>query len=240
MNSYNIHAGHNPSKKIGCGAVGFLDESIEDRKICKYVVKYLKKYGFKCYDCTVNNGKNANDVLSKICLNQNKHITDFNISIHLNSGRNDLKGDKSVGGSEVWLHSYILNERKKDNCKPLYYLANYIKKSMGETIGKDRGIKYTKDLYVLNYCYNNSMLLEVCFVDDKEDFKNYDYKKMANSILNAILLYEIDSNFDKNKWLKNKGFSKSNYEIVMIKNKRYLIEKNKSVELFKNRKKIFL
>lgn len=35
MAIYNIHGGHNPSGKIACGASDLLDESREDRKICK-------------------------------------------------------------------------------------------------------------------------------------------------------------------------------------------------------------
>ena len=40
---YNIHGGHNPSGKIACGASDLLDESKEDRKIAKAIIKYLKK-----------------------------------------------------------------------------------------------------------------------------------------------------------------------------------------------------
>lgn len=43
MAVYNIHGGHNPSGKIACGASDLLDESREDRKICKEVVRLLKK-----------------------------------------------------------------------------------------------------------------------------------------------------------------------------------------------------
>ena len=44
MAIYNIHGGHNPSGKIACGASDLLDESREDRKICKEVVRLLKKH----------------------------------------------------------------------------------------------------------------------------------------------------------------------------------------------------
>lgn len=43
MAVYNIHGGHNPAGKIACGASDLLDESREDRKICKEVVRLLKK-----------------------------------------------------------------------------------------------------------------------------------------------------------------------------------------------------
>ena len=56
MAVYNIHGGHNPAGKIACGASDLLDESREDRKICKEVVRLLKKKGHKAYNCTVSNG----------------------------------------------------------------------------------------------------------------------------------------------------------------------------------------
>ena len=62
MAKYNVHGGHNPSGKIACGATDFLDESKEDRKIVKALIKYLKKGGATVYNCTVDNGKSQGDV----------------------------------------------------------------------------------------------------------------------------------------------------------------------------------
>ena len=78
MAVYNIHGGHNPAGKIACGASDLLDESTEDRKICKEVVRLLKKKGHKAYNCTVRNGTSQNDVLKKICAkcNQRKAVLD--------------------------------------------------------------------------------------------------------------------------------------------------------------------
>ena len=70
----SIHAGHNPKGKIACGAVGFLDESEQARKVVKYVKKYLKKVGYKVYDDTCNNGTSVEDVLHKILNKINKEI----------------------------------------------------------------------------------------------------------------------------------------------------------------------
>ena len=67
MAVYNIHGGHNPAGKIACGASDLLDESKEDRKIAKAIIKYLKKAGATTYNCSVSNGKSQNDVLKKIC-----------------------------------------------------------------------------------------------------------------------------------------------------------------------------
>ena len=52
---------------------------------------------------------------------------------------------------------------------------------------KDRGVKERKDLYVLHRTISPAMLIECCFVDDKDDVELYDYKKMAAAIVKGIL-----------------------------------------------------
>lgn len=42
-----VHAGHNPSGRVAAGAVGLIDESKENRVICKKVIKLLKKNALK-------------------------------------------------------------------------------------------------------------------------------------------------------------------------------------------------
>lgn len=112
MAVYNIHGGHNPAGKIACGASDLLDESKEDRKIAKAIIKYLKKAGATTYNCTVNNGTSQNNVLKKICAKCNKHSVNLDVSVHLNSGRNDHKGDKKLGGFEVWATAFTGVKKK--------------------------------------------------------------------------------------------------------------------------------
>ena len=107
MAKYNVHGGHNPAGRTACGATGLLNESKEDRKIVKALIKYLKKGGATVYNCTVDNGKSQGDVLVKICAKCNARSVKQDFSVHLNSGRNDKKGDKKVGGFEVWAYSCI-------------------------------------------------------------------------------------------------------------------------------------
>ena len=59
----------------------------------------MKKKGHKAYNCTVSNGTSQTDVLRKICTKCNKRQAALDVSIHLNSGRNDRKGDKKVAGA---------------------------------------------------------------------------------------------------------------------------------------------
>lgn len=180
MAVYNVHGGHNPSGKVACGATGFLDESKEDRRICKEVIRLLKAAGHKAYDCTCNNGKSQTDVLKKICDKCNQRTAKLDISIHFNSGRNDKKGDKKVAGCEIWCTE--ASGIKKT-------VADRILKNMKKLGFTNRGIKTTKNLYYLNHTKNKAILIEVCFVDDKDDeklYKKLGYKKIAKAIAQGI------------------------------------------------------
>lgn len=166
MAVYNIHGGHNPAGKIACGASDLLDESKADRKIAKAIIKYLKKAGATTYNCTVDNGTSQNDVLKKICAKCNKHTVNLDVSVHLNSGRNDHKGDNKLGGFEVWATAFSgvkkeVAERAVSNMKKLGFTAH------GDPYKKTSG------LYYLNHTKAKALLLEICFVDDKDDYLLY-------------------------------------------------------------------
>lgn len=180
MSKYNIHAGHNPAGKIACGAAKLLNESTENRLITKEVIRLLKQAGHTVYDCTCNNGKSQTDVLNKICAKCNKHTVDLDVSIHLNSGRNDTKGDKKVGGVEVLCTA--ATGIKKD-------AALRIRKNMQALGFTDRGTKTTSKLHYLNHARNKAILVEVCFVDDRDDYNLYKrvgYKRVARAIAEGI------------------------------------------------------
>lgn len=177
---YNISAGHNPDGKKGCGAVGLLKESTEARYLVRRIIKLYKKEGFNdiaINNFTVNNGKNQDDILKKLVAKHNSCNTFLNISIHLNSGRNDKKGDGSVGGVEV----YYTSKRGEDFAKKF---CNTIA-SLGFT---NRGAKKRDDLYFLNKTLDTAILIEVCFVDDKDDYLLYNKvkKRIANKIYKTM------------------------------------------------------
>lgn len=176
-----IHAGHNPSGKIACGAVGILNESVEARIITKKVVAMLEEKGVVAVDCTVNNGISQVDVLRKICEKCNaEKDADLNISIHFNCGAGDLKGNGKTTGTEVLLTQNISD--KGD-------VARRVCKQMEKLGFTNRGIKINTSLYFLCHTYKPSLLIEVCFVDDKDDAKLYRANKdrVAKAIVNAIL-----------------------------------------------------
>lgn len=187
-----VHAGHNPSNKAACGAKGILDESKEASFIAKRVVRLLRKNGIKAVNCTVNNGRNQNDVLQKICAKCNAQASiDINISIHLNLGAYDSRGNGRTTGTEVFVlpaandDSELTRTLKTDKGDVSKRVCRQMEK-LGYT---NRGVKARHDLYVLNHTKAPTILVEVCFVDDKDDAKLYrsDREAVARAIVKAVL-----------------------------------------------------
>ena len=102
MSTYNVHAGHCPQDEGAYGAVGILQESVEDRIVKNAVIAKLENLGHTVYDCTCDENTSQNGCLATIVSKCNSHNVDLDISIHLNSGRDDYEGDDSTGGTEVY------------------------------------------------------------------------------------------------------------------------------------------
>jgi N-acetylmuramoyl-L-alanine amidase len=184
MAKYNVHAGHNPDGKKACGAVGLIKESTEARKVKELVIKYLKEQGHTVYDCTVDNGTSKNDVLNKIVAKCNAHDVDLDISIHFNSGAKDKKGNGKSTGTEVFIYS--ASSKAKDE-------ATNICNELDDLGFKNRGTKINGNLKVLRKTEAPALLIEVCFVDDKDDVDLYkaNVDKVARAIVKGITGQEV-------------------------------------------------
>ena len=173
----NIHAGHNAPGKVACGAVGYIDESREARRVKEGVKKKLRAAGHTVYDCTESNGTSQSDVLNKIVKKCNAHKVDLDISIHFNACKTD-KGDGKTKGVEVLLYN--------KNSKAKKY-AEAISKNIAEALEvTNRGLKYNTGLYYLKKTNAPALLIEVCFVDDADDAKHYNADLAAEAIAKAI------------------------------------------------------
>ena len=173
----NVHAGHNPDGKTACGAVGLIRESTEARAVKNEVIRQLEALGHTVHDCTCENGKSQADVLNKIISKCNSNAADLNVSIHFNSGVNDKSGNGKNTGTEVLIYS--------DSSKAKNTAANVCKEI--ESLGfKNRGVKVNQRLAFLRRTTEPAMLIECCFVDDKDDVDLYDSKKMASAIVCGI------------------------------------------------------
>ena len=181
MGTYNVHAGHCPQGKGASGAVGILQESVEDRAVKNEVIRLLRAEGHTVYDCTCDENTTKQGCLNKIVAKCNQHSVDLDISIHLNSGRNDYGGDGSTGGVEVWNYDTGTQEISNRICEAI---ATELEIS-------NRGTKYDKDLFVLANTKSKALLVECCFVDDKDDAKAWDAKRCAEAIAEGILNKKI-------------------------------------------------
>ena len=170
----NVHAGHNPDGKVACGAVGIIRESSEARRVKDEVIRQLRQLGHTVYDCTCESGTGQSDVLKRIVSACNAHTVDLDVSIHFNSGCGDRAGDGRTTGTEVFVYN--------STSKAKGYAENVCRAIAGLGF-KNRGVKYSKSLYVLKKTKAPAMLIECCFVDDRDDVQLYHCQKMASAIV---------------------------------------------------------
>ena len=173
MSTYNVHGGHN---KIVPGASSYLNEVTEDRKVAAGVIKLLKAQGHTVYNCTDDVGKTQGANLANIVAKCNKHKAALDISIHFNAAKKD-SGDGKTKGVEVFVYSSSSKAKAaaKRVCKKLA--------ALGFT---NRGVKASTGLYILKNTKSPAMLVEVCFVDDKDDANLYN-KVGVDAICKAIV-----------------------------------------------------
>lgn len=187
--TYNVHAGHCPQGQGASGAVGILQESVEDRAVKNEVIRLLRAEGNTAYDCTCDENTTQTGCLNKIIAKCNAHKVDGDYSIHLNSGRNDYHGDAKTGGVEVIIYDTGMQEIAER-------IAKSIAEEFGYTLRSDStspcpGVKINKSLRVLKDTKAPATLIECCFVDDADDAKVWDAKRCAKAIVRGILNKEI-------------------------------------------------
>ena len=173
MSTYNVHGGHN---KIVPGASSYLNEVTEDRKVAAGVIKLLKAQGHTVYNCTDDVGKTQGANLAHIVAKCNKHKAALDISIHFNAAKKD-SGDGKTKGTEVFVYSS--SSKAKD-------AATRVCKKLAALGFTNRGVKTSTGLYVLRNTKSPAMLIEVCFVDDKDDANLYN-KVGVDEICKAIV-----------------------------------------------------
>lgn len=175
MATYNVHGGHS----LKCrGVSDLLDEVDEDRKVKNKLIELLRADGNTVYDCTDDYSATQRANLSSIVSKCNAHNVDLDISIHLNSARNDRAGDGKCGGVEV----YGYDDR-------IYGVAYKIAENIANALGigfHGAPVKYRKDLYVLRKTKAKAILIECCFVDDRDDVSRWDSTKCAMAIAYAL------------------------------------------------------
>lgn len=159
-----INAGHT---KIGTGqgAVGLLKESVETRKIAYELLKLLADTGHEVVPAIFDRSdSNLQDAVEAA------HGSDLFLSIHLNAG----------GGAGCEAYTWRAARLRK---------AEDMLKNLSKLGFKNRGIHDGSRLYVIKNTPCTAILLEVCFIDNKDDvglFKELGYEHIAKAIFEVI------------------------------------------------------
>ena len=174
-----IDMGHTLSGEgTGSQGCGYKEQNLT-RELGKIVIEMLKKEGHTIYDCTVDKSSNNAQQLIDRVNKANKQPLDLFVSIHFNACVNDVRGDGRTTGTEVLLHSM------SSKAKP--YAERIVKKIANVGL-KNRGVK-THNAYVLKHTKAPALLIETCFIDDRDDMNVYlkSPKKVAKAIVEGIL-----------------------------------------------------
>lgn len=174
-----IDMGHTLSGEgTGSQGCGYKEQNLT-RELGKIVIEMLKKEGHTIYDCTVDKSSNNAQQLIDRVNKANKQPLDLFVSIHFNACVNDVNGDGRTTGTEVLLHSM------SSKAKP--YAERIVKKIANVGL-KNRGVK-THNAYVLKHTKAPALLIETCFIDDRDDMNVYlkNPRKVAKAIVEGIL-----------------------------------------------------
>lgn len=205
----NVHAGHAPDGGAGCGAVGIGYESTMNRQVKDHLISLLRQLGHTVYDCTVNENMSARQVLEGICAMCNSHEVDLDVSIHHNACVQDFNGDGKTTGTLCYIYS-------EGSAAAIY--AGEISKNISALGYRNMGSTVRKDLYYLNHTKAPAVLVECCFVDDRDDMNLWNAQDMAYAIAYGIDLLNVPYN-----WYPAKGQEGPWYKVQVgaFKNKEY-------------------
>lgn len=170
MAKFVLNAGHTLKGK-GTGAVGYLNESIEARAIVKELKRRLEEKGHDVIVINIDEAESQAEYLQAVVCVANRHRdADAFVSIHLNAG----------GGRGC--EAYTWRGRK-------HSLAVGVCNKLSKLGFRNRGVKDGSNLYVIKKTYVEATLIEVCFVDNKEDadlYKKAGAKRIAQTIMRGI------------------------------------------------------
>lgn len=153
-----VRGGHNFQAR---GAVGIIDETIENRKVYKAVINYLRKEGYVVVDVTpCNCDANTDLYLGVKKAEENK--VDLFISIHFDKAYSEYNGSLGTG---TWVMGTGGQAEK--------YARGIVNRVAEGTGLKNRGVKINSKLYELKITSMPAVIVEVCFCEATEDVKIY-------------------------------------------------------------------
>lgn len=160
-----LNAGHTKSG-AGSGAIGYLNESEETRKIVSLIRYYMRGKGHEVILANVDKAESQAAYLYGVARKANKEEdADLFVSVHLNAG----------GGNGCECYTWKGNESAAavGICEELSALGF-----------RNRGVKDGSHIYVISKTKMPAVLVEACFVDNMADVKNY--KRLGSKVAQAI------------------------------------------------------
>ena len=177
-----VRGGHNFKAK---GALGIIDETIENRKVYKALIKYLNIAGHNVIDVTPGEC----DVNTDLYLGVQKakeNNSELFLSIHFDKAYDRYEGALGTG---TWIYG-------RGGKAEIY--AKRIADNLSKGTGlKNRGVKENSKLYELRKTPMPAVLVEVCFCEATEDVRIYREKGpdlIGKLIAEAINEKEIEEN----------------------------------------------
>ena len=177
-----VRGGHNFKAK---GALGIIDETIENRKVYKALIKYLNIAGHNVIDVTPGEC----DVNTDLYLGVQKakeNNSELFLSIHFDKAYDRYEGALGTG---TWIYG-------RGGKAEIY--AKRIADNLSKGTGlKNRGVKTNPKLYELRKTSMPAVLVEVCFCEATEDVRIYREKGpdlIGKLIAEAINEKEIEEN----------------------------------------------
>ena len=166
-----LNAGHTENG-AGSGAVGFVKESEETRKVVNAVKRYLQSHGHSVIVANVDRAESQSAYLYGVAMKANKHPdADLFVSIHFNAG----------GGQGCECYTW----KGKKTSAAVGICAELNKHGF-----RNRGVKDGSNLYVISKTKMDAVLVEVCFVDNIKDYTQYKevgINRVAQAITRGIL-----------------------------------------------------
>lgn len=169
----------------GCG----YKEEILDREVGQKVMDLLRQEDCTVVNCTVDK---SNNQLAERVRKANAQKLDLFVSIHFNACVKDERGNGITTGVEC----YVSHLGTKAYDEALRVCNNISKLGL-----KNRGVKANMDLYVTRETVAPAFLVEVCFIDDRDDMNIYlkNVDNIAKAIVEGILNKSIEGKVEAPK-----------------------------------------